>query len=168
MAAQLPDKDGMLPLHNIACYGEKEIIEVILDAFPEAIRHRSKKGNLPLHEACCADSSIAKLNFLIKKYPEALKVYNEEGYLPFHYACFYPYGQTIVPSRVTMVEHLINRMGLATLPLTQTGIHPLLMVCENNDSLDIILKLVQHTPELFQVKPADYECTPSPFKKRRV
>jgi hypothetical protein len=165
-AARLPDKDGSLPLHEAACYAKQEIMEIIYDTFPEAVCHRTNDGNLPLHIACFAlSSNKEKLDFLIEKYPEALTVYNEEGNMPLHCASL---RLRCRASDVTKVEHLIKRMGLATLPHTKAGVHPLLKACEYNKVLDIIWKLVQHSPELFQVKHISGKCTQSPPKKRRV
>lgn len=165
-AARLPDKDGSLPLHEAAVYAEQDIIEVILDAFPEGIRHCNNFGNLPLHLASYAISSNQeKLDFLIEKYPEALTVYNKEGNMPFHCACL---RIGCKATEVTKVEHLINRMAFATLPPTKAGVHPLLKACEYNKVLDIIWKLVQHSPELFQVRDDRVQRSESSSKKRRV
>jgi ankyrin repeat protein len=159
-AARFPDKDGTLPVHNAAYYGKVDDIEVILNAFPEAIRHRTNDGRLPLHFACCAESSNEKLDFLIEKYPEGLTVYDKAGYLPFHSIFLHEESNALA---VTMMELMIQRMGCATLPPTKAGVPPLLKACENDVELNVIWKLVQHSPELFHVP-----NTRSPFKERRV
>jgi ankyrin repeat protein len=164
-AASVPDKDGLLPLHNVARYADRQVLEVVFDAFPEAIHHRTNKGNLPLHHACCADSSMKAINFLIEEYPEALTVYNEDGHLPFHCACLQPHVKV---KEVRKIEHLISRMNLATLPPTKAGVHPLLKACENDAVLDVIWKLVQHSPELFHVQISNEMPACSPFKRRKI
>jgi hypothetical protein len=76
---------------------------------------------LPLHYACCADSSNEKLDFLIEKYPEGLTTYDKAGRLPFH-SIFLDVASKA--SDVPKLEHLIQRMGCATLALTKAGVHP--------------------------------------------
>jgi hypothetical protein len=58
-------------------------------------------------------------------------------------------------------------MGRSTLPPTKAGVPPLFLACENKASLDIIWRLVQHSPELFQAKKSNENCALSRPKKRR-
>jgi hypothetical protein len=48
IAARSTDKDGMLPLHYVACNANQYVIEVLLNAFPAAICHSSKKGKFAI------------------------------------------------------------------------------------------------------------------------
>ena len=57
-----------LPLHDAVLYkgsARKEVIERLLDEFPEAAYRRSFDGNLPLHIACSKRRPIAVIKLLV-------------------------------------------------------------------------------------------------------
>jgi ankyrin repeat protein len=57
-ACQMPDNNGMLPLHRAAQYHPFEVVAVLLQAFPEAAQHPNKIGQLPLHFAAHGGAEV--------------------------------------------------------------------------------------------------------------
>jgi ankyrin repeat protein len=102
------DYDGRTPLHY-ACSAERwEVIQLLLDANPSAVKLNDCLGALPLHLACGSLSpSSAKLSVIgrmIDAYPDALRVRDRAGCTPVMTAI----GQ--IQQRTTGVAHVCVRM----------------------------------------------------------
>ena len=73
------DERGMLLLHRQAAYRKGlsvEGVNILFDAYPEAIRMQDNFGLLPLHYACLNEvSSLDIIMSLVKLYPESILVY---------------------------------------------------------------------------------------------
>ena len=78
---------GYLPLHYSCYYGASvEVIERLIESYPEAIRCTDSKTNsLPLHLACKTEASPEVIKRLIQEYPEALIVRDATGKTPEDY-----------------------------------------------------------------------------------
>ena len=82
-----------LPLH-FACGNRRaaiNIIKVLIDTDPTAVRCEDDKGAMPLHKLCMNANagdkiSIQILNLLIETYPEAVRHADDDGNLPIHIA----------------------------------------------------------------------------------
>ena len=61
------------------------MLKLVLDAYPEAIRHTNRRGHLPLHHAA-TKRSPEFCRMLVELYPESVRVAASGG-LPLHYAC---------------------------------------------------------------------------------
>lgn len=74
-AAMLCGPDSYLPLHYAAMTNKSslEVIQTLLKLHPNAVLHRSKKGNMPLHLALEHRWQESKLLVLIRACPEAVK-----------------------------------------------------------------------------------------------
>jgi len=63
-------------------------IQVLVEAWPDAVHVQDNKGQLPLHSACknyeCTDDVI---QFLVQSWPESCQVLTNDGQLPLHLAC---------------------------------------------------------------------------------
>ena len=87
---------GEMPLH-IAFGHQNEnltlnIVQLLIDTFPDSLRHVDNNGFTPLHELCFneyLDEEVALdiLKLLIEKYPGAVRHADEDGDLPIHIAC---------------------------------------------------------------------------------
>jgi FOG: Ankyrin repeat len=83
------DKDyPRLPIH-LACSNAapKEVVESLLDAYPEACLAKDGSGSHPLHLACEKALGIEVVSLLLKKSRKAARVKDEIGRLPLHLAC---------------------------------------------------------------------------------
>eukprot|EP00580_Thalassiosira_gravida_P013621 CAMPEP_0201681822 /NCGR_PEP_ID=MMETSP0494-20130426/51307_1 /ASSEMBLY_ACC=CAM_ASM_000839 /TAXON_ID=420259 /ORGANISM="Thalassiosira gravida, Strain GMp14c1" /LENGTH=904 /DNA_ID=CAMNT_0048165575 /DNA_START=19 /DNA_END=2733 /DNA_ORIENTATION=- len=88
-AAELEDEGGMLPLHYASAYGTTgEVLEVLLENYPESITKRENKGRNALHLAMVnahRKSSPMVVGFLLEKNAAEIKdSYDDDHHLPIH------------------------------------------------------------------------------------
>jgi hypothetical protein len=92
-AACIKDSQGRTPLHMLCRYRSEEvtveIVELFLNAYPEALASQTSAGNTPLHLACRynanADESIIQL--LMQRDPNSLQFVTNKGSTVLHFAC---------------------------------------------------------------------------------
>lgn len=89
-AAQLPDRNGMLPMHYACAYGtHPAVLKVMVDAFPDSLTAKEKHGRTPMHLAMVnahRDASPDTIRFLLT-FPSSRATINtrdQDGYLPLH------------------------------------------------------------------------------------
>jgi ankyrin repeat protein len=89
------DTHGNTPLHIAARRAAPEIVALLLESYPAAMRIRDEHDDLPLHHAAfhratthasVTHTSIEVLNKLISAYPEALSEKNDRGLRPIDLA----------------------------------------------------------------------------------
>jgi len=88
-AAELQDEGGMLPMHYASAYGTtREVLEVLLENYPESITKRENKGRNALHLAMVnahRKSSPKVVGFLLEKNAmEIINSYDDDRHLPIH------------------------------------------------------------------------------------
>lgn len=88
-AAELQDEGGMLPMHYASAYGTtREVLEVLLEVYPESITKRENKGRNPLHLAMVnahRKSSPIVVGFLLEvNAAEIMNVHDDDSHLPIH------------------------------------------------------------------------------------
>jgi hypothetical protein len=84
---------GTTPLH-LACRlvrlpeeQQLDIVQFMVETYPQAVQSRDSFGNVPLHEACDCDVGILPIEIilvLIAQYPESVRLRNSDGNLPLH------------------------------------------------------------------------------------
>ena len=87
IAAQHQDADGLLPLHW-ACSGGPplEVIQGLLNAFPEGSRVVDSDGSTALHFAAHYGGSVAVVEALLVKFPQAISMKDKYGRSPLYHA----------------------------------------------------------------------------------
>ena len=65
----------------------KDVIEFLLQLYPEAAQKKDVSGKLPLHYACSRQVSRDGMELLLQAYPNAVQETCAQGMLPLHYAC---------------------------------------------------------------------------------
>jgi ankyrin repeat protein len=83
------DKDyPRLPIH-LACSNSapKDVVESLLNAYPEGCLAKDGSGSHPLHLACEKALGLEIVSLLLKKSRKAARVKDEIGRLPLHLAC---------------------------------------------------------------------------------
>lgn len=82
------ERQGMLLLH-LACalYPPLSVLNLIIEANPNAIRRKSHEGLTPLHIACGRNASSGVVKLLIGRDPKSLVEVDENGQSPLHWAC---------------------------------------------------------------------------------
>ncbi len=87
---------GETPLH-VACGNENvtlNMVQLLIDAFPDSLRHEDDKGLMPLHTLCNnknLDDEVAVdiLKLLLERCPESVRHAARNGNLPIHIAARY-------------------------------------------------------------------------------
>jgi ankyrin repeat protein len=83
----IADQDGNLPLHWLL-YNTSSSIDAVLmmiKAYPEALRHQSRYGALPIHMECSRQCRLTVLSTYIELYPSVLTIANHSGCIALHY-----------------------------------------------------------------------------------
>jgi ankyrin repeat protein len=84
---------GQTPLH-IACLSEHttlNVVQLLIDAFPDSVRHEDNGGSMPLH-CLCANNNLDEevrmdiLKLLVERCPESVRHTNRCDRLPIHIA----------------------------------------------------------------------------------
>jgi len=88
-ACEMQDEGGMLPIHYAGAYGTtREVLEILLENYPECITKRENKGRNSIHLAMVnahRNSSPNVVGFLLEKNPEDLvNSYDDDHHLPIH------------------------------------------------------------------------------------
>mmetsp|Transcript_3882 Transcript_3882/g.8177 ORF Transcript_3882/g.8177 Transcript_3882/m.8177 type:complete len:588 (+) Transcript_3882:164-1927(+) len=82
-AAEIPDKNGMYPLHHYGYSPTNPVgIRALIDAYPAACLKRNNRGETPLFLAVLHDQSREVFEALVDRCPKAATVRNEDGILP--------------------------------------------------------------------------------------
>ena len=73
---------------NWACnHGNpKLVIEILVAAYPKAVKFSDKYGFTALHIACGCNATTRTIKYLVDKWPGALYSKNYRGMTPVHYA----------------------------------------------------------------------------------
>ena len=81
---------GNLPLHSAASFrAPVEVIEALLEAYPEAASMTNNYGNLALHFSAWKKGPLESEKLLLKVFPDGAAQKNNHGNLPLHYAAHY-------------------------------------------------------------------------------
>ena len=81
---------GNLPLHSAASFrAPVEVIEGLLEAYPEAASVTNNYGNLALHFTAWKKGPLDCMKLLLQVFPEGAAQRNNHGNLPLHYAAHY-------------------------------------------------------------------------------
>lgn len=81
---------GNLPLHTAASFrAPVEVIERLLESYPEAASMTNNYGNLALHFTAWKKGPLDCMRLLLQVFPEGAAQRNNHGNLPLHYAAHY-------------------------------------------------------------------------------
>ena len=88
-AAELQDEGGMLPMHYASAYGTtREVLQVLMESYPDSITKKENKGRNPLHLAMVnahRKSSPTVVEFLLEQAAlEIINAYDDDNHLPIH------------------------------------------------------------------------------------
>jgi len=90
---------GNLPLHSAASFrAPVEVIEGLLESYPEAASVTNNYGNLPLHFTAWKKGPLDCMKLLLQVFPEGAAQRNNHGNLPLHYAAHYNAPVEVVES----------------------------------------------------------------------
>ncbi|VEU34611.1 unnamed protein product [Pseudo-nitzschia multistriata] len=86
-----------LPLHKACVLSPPgEVVEKLLEAYPEGSKCRDQDGWLPIHCACFYGACGKVITTLLEFHPKGSQLKDDEGRLPIHYACLKSASQEVV------------------------------------------------------------------------
>lgn len=136
-----------LPLHYAAAYSTRvEVVRLLLELYPGAVRTRSGRGLLPLHEAASKNSSVEIVHLLMAACPEALQamVTVDIKGLPLHFAA-------ALNPHIEVVRTLIQAYPEALHTPTCNSQLPLHHAAAHNSCPDVVRLLIQKYPKALQM-----------------
>ena len=78
-----------LPIHLACSFADapRDLIQALLDAYPEGCMAKEGSGSNPLHLACKNGLQLETITTLLEKYPKVTRIKDEIGRLPLHLSC---------------------------------------------------------------------------------
>ena len=93
-------------------------MKLLLEKYPESIRHKTNEGYLPIHVAAGEMTNSNEFcRVLIEAYPGSDRIADHNGMLPIHHACLH--------NTVDTVEFLYNLYPDAIHHATTSGLYPI-------------------------------------------
>jgi ankyrin repeat protein len=79
---------GQTPLHMAAEVAKTDVVKLLLERWPEAIREKDDYGYTPLHMAaeCTKGPTFEVVKLLLERWPEGIREKNHDGTTPLHMA----------------------------------------------------------------------------------
>lgn len=135
---------SMNPLLHKACFVDApvELIELIIDAYPDGVSKKKGEGCLPLHVACERGVSVETFKLLLSRFPDAATISADtwQGDLPLH-ECLA--NRKPIEIILALVEACPEAVSLRNM-LGEVALH---VACFLKSSLEIVQQLVQEYPE---------------------
>lgn len=144
-AIAVEDSDGGFPLHH-ACYfnHNPQVIKLMYESFPEAIRKQQHSNNLtPLHLAALNNDSREVMRYIISLYPESLRTPDKGGFLPLH-CIIDAISSKISPGMIDCLRELLKAYPDAARHVCGTGDNVFHML-ENKNIGYLVRRLVYNT-----------------------
>ena len=139
---------------HVACRNKKvtlEIVKLLYNIFPEALRLRDIIEYLPIHCLCYNKglddtTSLDILRFMLRNNPTLPREVGYDGNLPLHYAVAY--------KSTTFCKELIDAYPESLRVESGDGSLPILVACSGNrdDTADVIQYMLEMDPELINAE----------------
>ncbi len=182
--AKIKNIDDFLPLH-LAIYerGYKQFIELLIDAYPQALKEKDPKGMLPIHIAARDNTILIDIiEMLVKCYPPSIQIEDPFGDLPTHASiryhlpkemtiCFLDFykeainipdkaGNTLLnlairfQGQIELIEELLCRKPESIKIKNNAGDLPFHRACLFNANINILTLLYNAYPEAIRERDA--------------
>jgi ankyrin repeat protein len=141
----MANSTGYLPLHSLLMNpfwnrsSSVASIELLLNAFPQALREKTKNDNTPLHIECSNQHRDEVISQLVDLYPDAVNIPNGDGHLPIHLSLKNQY-----PSNAS-AQLLINTFSSSQADNEEN--YPLHIECSHKYNGEYISQLIESYPE---------------------
>jgi len=144
MSVRIKTKKGTLPLHLALIETMSlEVIQFLLQAWPDAVRELDEDGCLPLHIAFMQSCTEDVIQVLAHSWPESCQIPNKQDELALHLACHYKSSELICNLLDCYPQAVRCKDNYLQLP-----IH---IVCSRGMDLEVIEHLVRAWPESIQI-----------------
>mmetsp|Transcript_33572 Transcript_33572/g.79165 ORF Transcript_33572/g.79165 Transcript_33572/m.79165 type:complete len:483 (+) Transcript_33572:475-1923(+) len=135
-----------LPLHKACVLSPPgEVVERLLEAYPEGSLCRDQDGWLPIHCACFYGACGEVITTLLQAHPKGSQLKDDEGRLPIHYACLKSASQEVV-------DLLLENFPKGTMSKDDEGRLPIHHACSKGAPEGVIGALLKASPKGAQSK----------------
>jgi ankyrin repeat protein len=145
-----PTPTGRLPLH-LACQRTEsdELVQYLLQSFPDACHFRDKEGKFPLDHALEVTEPRASIvQLLVQQHPVLLSYQDSHGRLPIQRLLEAKSQHSRKSSRYDkVVEVLLNGFEGSLRLQDEDGYTPLMLACMLNSPLSLVYILLRRWPE---------------------
>jgi hypothetical protein len=126
-----------------------QVVEYLVEQFPDAVKTTTADGRLPLHLVCKSEAvSLALVQYLVEQWPDAVKMADQAGNLPLHLVSLNKSASSEI------VQYLVKQWPDAVKMADKAGNFALHLVSLNKSaSPEIVQYLVKQWPDA--VKMAD-------------
>jgi hypothetical protein len=163
-ALLIGDRHGQVPLHGVLAivFPAVEVVQALVRHCPEAVRHKDKAGQLPVHVAASCNAHPFYAQLLAREWPQSLLERDNEGSLPIHVALSNDEPLLFVDALAAPCPRsLLVRDGKGLLPVqvarervVENQVNPRLS--RGGDfGLNVVVRLLDHCPESLRVADAD-------------
>jgi hypothetical protein len=138
-----PDSNRCIPLHHLL-YNVSSSIEdalIMMDKYPDALKHPDRDGNLPIHIECNRKCRSTILSRCIELCPESLAKPDDDWHLPLH---------QLLRNRSSSIDDaliLINRYPEAVTHRGKYDEFPIHIECDRQCRSIIISRCIELCPE---------------------
>jgi len=137
-----------LPLHYACLYcASVEVIQFLVECWPESLQIGNSSGRLPLHLACYGRPPLAVIYYVLDSFPQAAQMQDEYLSLPLHCAC-----TQVSRSQLEVIKRLLQVWPEAIRVPDQNGFLPLHQALYDVTDLEVIQMLVEFWPVSLQVR----------------
>ena len=124
----------------------KEVIQLLLELYPEAVHYKDPHYGTPLHSACRTRASKEVIELLLERHPDAIHEKDESEWTPLHCAC------ASSPPPKEIIEVLLQKYPEALQNKDYFGSTPLHTALRNNPSKEVIALMLETHPKTLQDK----------------
>lgn len=140
-AAAALHSDGSVPLHLAAKHASVRVLQLVLDAHPDAARESDPGGRLPLHLAVTrtddADQIVASL---LRAFPAGVRSLDVEGLAPLHVAASSRASANVVARLLRSSSQEVRLRDL-------DGQLPLHLAVKHAAPVEAVVELLRHHPD---------------------
>jgi ankyrin repeat protein len=139
------DGDSYLPLHRLLLTASSTVEDALMmiDAYPAALKHQNRYGELPIHAECRYRSRSSIISKCIDLFPESLAMSNHAGSLPLHALL----SESVSPIDIVALM-MMEKNPAALIRKDLYDNLPIHLECRKNCRLSIISKCMDLYPEL--------------------
>jgi len=131
---------GNLAIHVTCSFQPtRDVVDLLLKAYPHGVSQPNSVGNLPLHQACMWQASAEVVELLLTRYTDACSVRNQYGSLPLHMAASNQ-------ASIEVVKLLIDAYPDALHLQNDDGMTPYDLSSQDETVSETILALLQGKP----------------------
>ena len=149
--ARIQDNKGFLPLHfSVRAGCPSRLIQLLITAYPDAVKIRDPDGNLPIHLAAGHHKgrmwlSHSELTILVyNAFPAGIRERDKDGYLPLHLAL-----RNKAPDE--MIKYLLQAYPESVRAIDPLGNTPLNLAIQFEGTYLLIFELVKLYPDAINI-----------------